>query len=449
MVPRSGVLRPDAARGSLLARRLQLIVAILCFLVSVNVHGMTATFNVEMRFKKGDEEEKTNRLMQLHQFQVAQLRAEEEEAQAAQVVQLISNKDGGQGSFTANFSLRSSLITAPVSFGRQVFDVTLDTGSTVLWVTSTSCTSSACKAHPRYDPSTSRTYSKLEPATEFEVEYGSGYIRGTLAFETVGLGYLQIPSQSFGLVTEQQGSTFERAQWSGLLGLAYPSLAAFEHVPANHTKPFFDSIMASKLLNHNAFSFWLVRSALTPPMFFMGAPPPEYYQGTLEFFDVVEKYHWTLRLMDILVDGKSLGLCPPPNHCKVAVDSGTTYMAAPTDDLPAILGELSDGHPDATCYNQTTKIVTYVLEGNRTLTLEPEFYYTKSYTGDVCKIKYVGLDVDPPRGPLHIFGEPLFRKYFVHFNRDSDQVGFAVAREAAEAKPSLRSLIVKKLLSLI
>jgi hypothetical protein len=407
-----------------------------------------------MRFKKADEMEKAERLKTLHTHQLALLEAEEaaeqaaeHEKQAEQVVQLISNRHGRTGSFPGDISSRSSLITAPVTFGNQTFDLTLDTGSTVLWVTSASCKSTACRAHRQYDAGKSDSFQLVRPSIDFEIEYGSGTIQGTLATELVGLGTINVPSQLFGLVTMQEGSTFEHAQWSGLLGLAYPSLASFDHVNPALSKPFFDSIIEKKLLNQNAFSFWLVKSEVSPPMFFLGAPPPQYYKGTLEFFDVVEKYYWTLELLDILVDGQSLGICPPPKRCRVVVDSGTSYMTAPSADLPDILKALHGESADDACQQVSTKVITYMLGGGRNVTLEPDHYFTRSYTGEYCKAKYIALDVEAPHGPVHIFGDVFFRKYFVHFDRDSDRVGFAVARNTVSEShsTSLQSLIMEKL----
>jgi len=401
------------------------------------------TLKVEMRFKQADEVEKAARLKLLHQHQVEHLEGEDE--QLEQVAQLISNNQGKSGSFPGDINSQSSLITAPVQFGGQTFDLTLDTGSTVLWVSSVTCASPACAKHRNYNSSSSATFSTFTPATDFEIEYGSGSIGGYLATETISMGNLRIENQLFGVVEREDGSTFDNAQWSGLLGLAYPALAAFENHEAGNMRPFFDSIIESKQLNENAFSFWLVRSTVSPPMFFLGAPPPQYYQGVLEFFDVIDKYYWTLHLEDILVDGVSLGLCPPPRKCRAVVDSGTTYMSAPTADLPAILTALTGSTASSACQHVNNKTITYVLDGGRALTLEPEFYFTKSSVSEFCKTKYIGLDVEAPHGPVHIFGDVLFRKYFIHFDRDHDRVGFAVAKQNVDPNPSLQSLLMEKL----
>jgi cathepsin D len=181
-------------------------------------------------------------------------------------------------------------------------------------------------------------------------------------------------------------------------------------------------------------------------MFFIGAPPTQFYQGTLQFLQVVDKYYWTLNLQDILVDDVSLGLCP--HGCKVAVDSGTAYMGSPSKDLSTILHALTGKSAVSACQSPSNKTITYVMDGGYRLTLEPEYYFTKSIDGRYCKVKYIGLDVDPPHGPLHIFGDALFRKYFIHFDRDNDRVGFAVAnKEINLQEQSLQSLLLAKLRS--
>jgi hypothetical protein len=423
-----------------------LILLIVCMIIQEGIFipvESKQSFGIELRFKKANEIEKAERLKLLHEHQVQHLSLDQdEEKRAEQIANLITNKVGKTGSFPGDINSKSSLITAPVTFGNQTFDLTLDTGSTILWVTSATCNSAACKSHKQYDSTMSATFESMQPTTSFEIEYGSGKIAGELAKETISLGGVSVFRQIFGVTTMQEGGSFEHAQWSGLLGLAYPDLAAFDNIKS---KPFFDAVIDQNILNENGFSFWLVKSVNDPPMFFLGSPPLQYYQGTLQFFNVIDKYYWTLLLKDILIDDVSLGLCPPPSYCKVAVDSGTSYMSAPTSDLATILSAIYGSNQPEACQEAPTKVITYVLDGDIKFTLEPDFYFTKSASDKYCKAKYIALDVDPPHGPLHIFGDVFFRKYFVHFDRDKDRVGFAVANREISQEPSLQSLLMKKL----
>ncbi len=48
---------------------------------------------------------------------------------------------------------------------------------------------------------------------------------------------------------------------------------------------------------------------------------------------------WRIQLDDILIGGKSKGLCP--NGCLAIVDTGSSFGAGPTDDLDVLLASLN------------------------------------------------------------------------------------------------------------
>ena len=58
----------------------------------------------------------------------------------------------------------------------QTFKVVFDTGSSNLWVPSSSCSSLSCSLHSKFDTSKSSTYKK--DGRVFNVTYGSGGVAG-------------------------------------------------------------------------------------------------------------------------------------------------------------------------------------------------------------------------------------------------------------------------------
>ena len=252
-----------------------------------------------------------------------------------------------------------TLFTAQVSFGSppQPFALTLDTGSTQLWVATTACTSAVCESHPLFDPEASSTYETLPGG--FEVEFGTGKIEGNMGQDAVGFGGVLVPKQVFGAVDTQEGDVFQSRQWSGILGLGFPALS-----PYPDRTPLFDNILKTGQLDSNSFSFFLTRDA-QESMFFLGKPRPGYFEGDLDWIPVTEQYYWSLPLEDILVDGRSLGLCPG-GKCVAVADSGTTFMSAPSSDLPVIMRALFDSEQDMLrkCTQRApTATITYVLDG--------------------------------------------------------------------------------------
>merc|ERR1719336_3457398 len=86
---------------------------------------------------------------------------------------------------------------------------------------------------------------------------------------------------------------------------------------------------------------------------------------------------------------------------KAIVDSGTSLLAVPTADI--------------------TKIVALI--GGKTYTLTKDDYALE--TAGKCVLGMMGLDVPAPAGPLYILGDVFMRKFYVKFDEDNKQLGFA------------------------
>lgn len=80
-----------------------------------------------------------------------------------------------------------------------------------------------------------------------------------------------------------------------LMGLGYPSMAAYSFTP------FFDHVMNLQVLPSNIFSFWLSLNQNTPSRLVFGKTEPEYYEGEIEYFPVVDKQFWTILMIDVKV----------------------------------------------------------------------------------------------------------------------------------------------------
>ncbi|KAG2360514.1 aspartic peptidase domain-containing protein [Suillus spraguei] len=72
----------------------------------------------------------------------------------------------------------------------QSFKVVLDTGSSNLWVPSSTCTSIACFLHTKYDSGSSSTYQAN--GFDFFVKYNSGSIKGYVSSDVLAIGDLTI-----------------------------------------------------------------------------------------------------------------------------------------------------------------------------------------------------------------------------------------------------------------
>ncbi len=68
--------------------------------------------------------------------------------------------------------------------------------------------------------------------------------------------------------------------------------------------------------------------------------------GHMNYHRVVDKYYWTIMADNILLGGKDIGLCS--DGCKLVVDTGTSLMTGPYDQLKLLLSEIEI---DSECTN--------------------------------------------------------------------------------------------------
>ena len=104
---------------------------------------------------------------------------------------------------------------------------------------------------------------------------------------------------------------------------------------AYNMNPIFDNIMHQKKLNINVFSFFLSKeNEKLQSKMILGGVDQTLYEGPLHFHRVVERYYWTIEADKILIGGKDVGIC---NKCKLVVDTGTSLITGPYEDLHKIV----------------------------------------------------------------------------------------------------------------
>lgn len=123
-------------------------------------------------------------------------------------------------------------LTIGTSEKPQEFQVVFDTGSSDLWVPSTTCltASTNCKAKTAFDSSASTSYSEVAKGakSEFQIVYGSGAVKGKYGTDKVTLAEdYTSEGQTFAQVdsTDGLGQVYLNAKFDGILGLAFPSIS--------------------------------------------------------------------------------------------------------------------------------------------------------------------------------------------------------------------------------
>ncbi|XP_053103969.1 cathepsin E [Hemicordylus capensis] len=305
----------------------------------------------------------------------------------------------------------------------QNFTVLFDTGSANLWVPSVYCVSKACAAHSRFHPIDSSTYSEV--GTSFSIQYGTGSLTGLIGTDQVTVEGITVANQQFAESVSEPGNTFLDAEFDGILGLAYPSLAV------DGVTPVFDNMMAQDLVDLPIFSVYMSRNADSSVggELIFGGFDPSHFSGNLNWVPVTKQGYWQIQLDNIQVGG-TVQFCA--EGCQAIVDTGTSLITGPSEhikEMQKLIGAVPmDGEYAVECNNlNVMPDVTFTINGIP-YTLTPEAYTLIMGNSDgmaLCSSGFQGLDMQTPSGPLWILGDVFIGQYYSVFDRGNNRVGLA------------------------
>ncbi|XP_011813101.1 PREDICTED: cathepsin E isoform X1 [Colobus angolensis palliatus] len=306
----------------------------------------------------------------------------------------------------------------------QNFTVIFDTGSSNLWVPSVYCTSPACKTHTRFQPSQSSTYS--QPGQSFSIQYGTGSLSGIIGADQVSVEGLTVVGQQFGESVTEPGQTFVDAEFDGILGLGYPSLAV------GGVTPVFDNMMAQNLVDLPMFSVYMSSNPEggAGSELIFGGYDHSHFSGSLNWVPVTKQGYWQIALDNIQVGGTVM-FCS--EGCQAIVDTGTSLITGPPNKIKQLQNAIGaapvDGEYAVECANlNVMPDVTFTINGVP-YTLSPTAYTLLDFVDGMqfCSSGFQGLDIYPPAGPLWILGDVFIRQFYSVFDRGNNRVGLAPA----------------------
>ncbi|KAF8495746.1 aspartic peptidase domain-containing protein [Russula emetica] len=302
-----------------------------------------------------------------------------------------------------------AVYTAAVQVGSngQNFSLQVDTGSSDLWIASTSCSSTACSGTKgrQYDPS----ISGVSAQSNFSIQYLAGNVSGPVYWDEVDVGGYSISSQALAAATSVESEPLEH-EFNGILGLALPSnsLIAQSVTPvsgsdrngASFASNLFDITAVESAPSSRFFSLTLSRpgSSAIPSQLGIGQHPSQLVPdpSRVNYSPVVldpsrrGTPFWELQVSAITLyvnsSRKSVNLDAPRsgNALPTAIlDSGVPSILATSDIANGIYGSLgigpaSDGQYYVPC---TTPLnMTITLNGYPEMPLHPLDLTTQSQT---------------------------------------------------------------------
>ncbi|CAI5777608.1 gastricsingastricsin-like [Podarcis lilfordi] len=305
----------------------------------------------------------------------------------------------------------------------QNFLVLFDTGSSNLWVPSVYCNSQACTGHSRFNPSQSSTYSTN--GQTFSLQYGSGNLDGFFGFDTMRLQNIVVTKQEFGLSENEPGSNFVYAQFDGILGMAYPSLAVGGATTA------LEGMLQQNLLSQPIFSFYLSSqpSSQYGGEVVFGGVDTRLYSGEIYWAPVTQELYWQIGIQEFSIGGRATGWCS--QGCQAIVDTGTSLLTVPQQYIASFAQAVGAqqnqyGEYAVACSNvQNLPTISFNINGV-SFPLPPSAYILNN--NGYCTVGIEPTYLPSQNGqPLWILGDVFLRKYYSVYDMGNNRIGFAAA----------------------
>lgn len=211
-----------------------------------------------------------------------------------------------------------------VSIGtpKQTFKMVPDTGSSNLWVYSKKCHAIPCFTHPLFDSTKSSTFE--DDGTKFDITYGSGMIRGVLAYDVASIGTdIEAKHMGFGLISSAVGLAFTMSQMSGIIGLGYDAIAI------DNVKTFMEVADVSE----RSFSMYLKTVGEDS---YMVVPGKDTGYEDIAKHNVVEQKYWALGLNGLKVGNTTVDT----RNATAVIDSGTSLLVGPKKIISPLIKDI-------------------------------------------------------------------------------------------------------------
>lgn len=325
---------------------------------------------------------------------------------------------------------QGSLLLTEICLGypKQCLNVAIDTGSFMLYVVSNNC-SNCTQVKNKYDESKSTTFQNL--FVDYDIEYVTGYAKGTFAKEDV---YLK--SATTQLLFLLAKDIFYEDEFEGILGLGNYYRKDLKYFS------FIDQLYYSQAIQTRVFSQQYFTNNKTG-ILTIGDYPQQIkndinnYHTCNTVKDNYNKGYWTCNLKSVKIESKMEILITTP----VIFDTGCSTMIIPKhlllkiadsifkefiDQHLCILKELENRYLTLLCekgimYFKHKLSKIYFIFNNNNFALNYKDYLEYDEDNDVYYFNGVSMldqSVD------WLIGEPLLKSFITVFDKEQQQIGF-------------------------
>ncbi|KAM6489785.1 acid protease [Amanita muscaria] len=301
----------------------------------------------------------------------------------------------------------------------QTFLMNFDTGSSDLWVPSSSCTDSTCSALNKYNAGSSST--SQPKSGSFSLQYVDGsQVSGPVYTETITVAGITAKGQYFSPVTTMSGD-FATGQFDGVLGLAFPALSSLNQ------NPFFNTAFLQSNFASNSFG---IKLAISGSELYLGGANSNLYTGSIEPHSISSSTGvWQIGGASISVNGNQV-----VSGFETAIDSGTTTMYG----SPGTVAQVYSKIPGSTLFDSSNGLYSFPCNsepsvsfswGGKDWFISPSSFNlgeTQTST-DQCVGALVGKDYGLGDN-VWLLGDSFMKNVYTVFDFGSNTVGFAQLR---------------------
>jgi len=253
---------------------------------------------------------------------------------------------------------------------------------------------------------------------------------GSLYQDTVQLGGFSVPNQEFALA-QQVSNDIVTSPVSGIMGLGFKGLAS------SGATPWWQALASGGAWDKPLMTFTLTRftndtnvKKLEPGgVFTMGFTNSSLYTGDIEYTNLSGSTpsFWLIPMTGITVQGKNTLSA----KADIAIDTGTTLIGGPSDDIAAIYAQIpgSSRSTDPNLqgywnYPCGTKVqVSLQFNGGKQWSISPaDFEFGQSTQGTTCQGAFFESDSTTPSW---IVGDTFLKNVMSVYRYNPASVGFA------------------------
>ncbi|CAO3566993.1 unnamed protein product [Mortierella alpina] len=312
----------------------------------------------------------------------------------------------------------------------QEFSVVFDTGSSEVWVSSTSC--QACKTR-RFNPLRSSTFH--QSGQPWSLNYADdSRASGVLGADDITVAGITVKDQIFGMASINTGSTAATGV-DGIMGLGLESNSNM----GNARTPVVNMLLQSQI-DQAIVSVWLNKASNQDAslsdggVFIFGGVDPSLYTGTITFVPVTSSKDWQVTVDRIFIGRKELSVSSSASSA--IIDTGSSYIlfpdylavafhrAIPNAQYDNKLGWLI---PCALANSRSVGDLAFMIGGQKFSVPLSDIVILRSEYNGYCLSAVDSWQELPGHGGQSgiLLGDLFIKNQYVVFDYTKKQVGFA------------------------